>query len=64
MLPSIMLRKRKKPPADRANINSGKPWSAMDLSDTPVEWIADFLCRDRAEVEAQIAALEETTPPE
>jgi len=24
-----MLRMRKKPPADRPNINSGKPWSGM-----------------------------------
>lgn len=45
---------RKKPPADAPNINSGKPWSELDLEDLryclaagePAEQIADFLCRD------------------
>ena len=60
-----MLRMRKKPPADMPNINSGKPWSEMDLDDLtnclmlrePVEQIADFLCRDIEEVEAKVAEL-------
>ena len=42
---------RKKPPSD---INSGKPWSELDLRDLrycleagePVEDTANFLCRD------------------
>jgi hypothetical protein len=47
------------------NINSGKPWSGLDLDD--LEWgiehgqsadrIADFLCRDVEEVEAKIAEM-------
>lgn len=57
---------RKKPPAGMPNINSGKPWSDLDLSDLrqcvrerqSVGDIADFLCRDREEVVAKIAALE------
>jgi hypothetical protein len=28
-----MLRLRKKPPADRPDINAGDPWSEMDLAD-------------------------------
>jgi hypothetical protein len=28
-----MLRMRKKPPSDRPNINSGQPWSEMDMAD-------------------------------
>ena len=28
-----MLRMRKKPPADMPQVNSGKPWSEMDLAD-------------------------------
>ena len=62
---SVMLRMRKKPPADMPNINSGKPWSEMDLADLadclklgePVEQIADFLCRDAEEIEAKMAEL-------
>jgi hypothetical protein len=52
---------RKKPPADAPNINSGKPWSELDLQDLryclaagdPVEDIADFLCRSVDEVLAK-----------
>jgi hypothetical protein len=57
--------RNKKPPADMPNINSGKPWSGLDLDD--LEWgiehgqsadrIADFLCRDVEEVEAKIAEM-------
>ena len=47
------------------NLNSGEPWSEMDLYDlryglqigTSVEELADFLCRDTAEVEAKAAEL-------
>jgi len=60
-----MLRMRKKSSAEMPNINSGKPWSEMDLADLanclefgePVEQIADFLCRDVEEVEAKVAEL-------
>ena len=60
-----MLRMRKKPPADMPNINSGTPWSEMDLADLtdclklgePIEQIADFLFRDAKEVEAKVAEL-------
>ena len=46
-------------------VNSGKPWSEMDLVDLanclelgePVEQIADFLCSDAEEVEAKVAEL-------
>ena len=56
---------RKKPPADAPNLNSGKPWSELDLSDLryglaageTVEAIAEFLCRDVAEVRAKTAEL-------
>jgi hypothetical protein len=52
------LRMRKKPPSDRPNINSGQPWSEMDMADLfdmhesgmPVEKIADYLCREVDEV--------------
>jgi hypothetical protein len=48
-----------------ANINSGKEWSAMDLFDlqnglrlgTPLEEMADFLCRDIDEVRSKEAEL-------
>jgi len=47
------------------NLNTGKPWSDMDLADlahdlmlgTSIEAIADFLCRDLDEVRDKIAAL-------
>ena len=60
-----MLYLRKKPPADAPNINTGKPWSALDLSDLryclaanePAEAIADFLCRDVAEVRDKTAEI-------
>jgi hypothetical protein len=56
---------RKKPPADAPNINSGKPWSELDLEDLryclaadwPAEDIADFLCRDVDEVRAKTAEI-------
>jgi hypothetical protein len=46
------------------NVNSGKPWSQVDLADLAycldADWsiadIANFLCRDRDEVQAKIAA--------
>ncbi len=48
----------------KPNLNTGKPWSPMDLEDlrnerdlkTPVERIAQFLCRDVGDVEAKVAA--------
>jgi hypothetical protein len=48
------------------NVNSGKEWSEMDLADLQqcvalgesVDKIADYLCRDRDEVAAKIAALQ------
>ena len=59
-----MLYLRKKPPADAPNINTGKPWSALDLqylrclaAGEPAEKIADFLCRDVAEVRAKTAEI-------
>jgi hypothetical protein len=56
---------RKKPPADAPNINTGKPWSPLDLQDLryclaagePVDDIADFLCRNVDEVRAKTAEL-------
>lgn len=44
------------------DINTGKPWSEMDLCDLEnciergdsIEQIAEFLCRDREEILAQI----------
>lgn len=50
------------------NINSGKPWSAMDLSDlrnglhigAPIEELADFLCHDVEEVRAKVGKEEES----
>jgi hypothetical protein len=51
---------------DRLDLNSGTPWSEMDLFDLancvrlkdPVEKIASFLCRSRREVRQKIAELE------
>jgi hypothetical protein len=45
---------------------SGKPWSATDLADlrndlrlgTPIEEIANFLCRELNEVERKAAEIE------
>jgi hypothetical protein len=56
---------RKKPPGDAPHINSGKPWSELDLADlrqclilgASAELIADFLCRDVHEVRAKSAEL-------
>ena len=56
---------RKKPPADAPNINTGKPWSEMDLADLkfclatgwPAEEIANFLCRNVDEVRAKVAEI-------
>jgi hypothetical protein len=53
---------------DRLDLNSGTPWSEMDLFDLancvrlkdPVEEIASFLCRSRREVREKIAELERT----
>jgi nucleotide-binding universal stress UspA family protein len=57
-----MLRMRPKPPAGLPTINSGKPWSAMDMDDldellrqdAPIDEIAEFLCRELGEVEAKV----------
>ena len=54
---------RKKPPSGLETINSGQPWSALDVADldelvtdrVPVADMADFLRRDVEEVEAKIA---------
>jgi hypothetical protein len=53
------------------NVNSGKPWSEMDIRDLKVALqysrtvaeIADFLCRDVEEVEAKIAELRRHCDP-
>ncbi len=47
------------------NVNSGKPWSPVDLYDlrqglgrgTPIDQVADFLCRDVSEVRAKASQL-------
>jgi hypothetical protein len=60
-----MLRMRPKPPAGLETINSGEPWSAMDLADleefmtdgASAAEIADYLCRTVGEVEAKLASL-------
>jgi hypothetical protein len=59
---SGMLRMRKKPPADRPDINAGEPWSETDMADLdellndgmPVPEIASYLCRSVDEVERKI----------
>jgi hypothetical protein len=51
---------------NRADMNSGKKWSQMDLLDLancirlndPVEEIASFMCRSRREIREKIAELE------
>ena len=53
---------------DRPALNTGKPWSEMDLFDLgncvrlrqPVEKIATFVCRSRREVREKIAELEQS----
>ena len=53
---------------DRPDLNTGKPWSEMDLFDLAnsvrlgdsIEEIATFLCRSRREVRDKIAELEQT----
>jgi hypothetical protein len=60
-----MLRMRPKPPAGLPTINSGQPWSELDLADLrgelrlgkPLAEIAEFLCRSIEEVEAKAAEL-------
>jgi hypothetical protein len=60
-----MLRVRKKPPSGLETINSGKPWSAIDMADLEefltdgrqVTDIANYLCRTVEEVEAKIVSL-------
>jgi hypothetical protein len=50
---------------DRPDLNTGKPWSEMDLFDLansvrlgdPIVEIAGFLCRSRREVRDKIAEL-------
>jgi len=52
---------------DRPDLNTGEPWSEMDLFDLansirlgdPVEEIATFLCRSRREIREKIAELEQ-----
>jgi hypothetical protein len=52
---------------DRPDLNTGKPWSEMDLFDLancvrlrqPVEEIAGFMCRSRREVRDKIAELKQ-----
>jgi hypothetical protein len=47
------------------NVNSGKPWSPLDVYDlrqglghgTPIEQVADFLSRDVSEVRAKASQL-------
>jgi len=47
------------------NVNSGKAWSQVDLYDlrqglgsgTPIDQVADFLCRDVPEVHAKASQL-------
>jgi hypothetical protein len=59
----IPLRMRK---SDRPNINSGQPWSEMDMADLfdfhesgmPIEKIADYLCREIDEVQTKIDEVE------
>ena len=51
---------------NRADMNTGKKWSQMDLLDLancirlndPVEEIASFMCRSRREIRDKIAELE------
>jgi hypothetical protein len=53
---------------DRPDLNTGAPWSEMDLFDLancirlrqPVEEIAGFMCRSRREVRDKIAELEQS----
>jgi hypothetical protein len=60
-----MLRMRPKSPAGLPTINSGQPWSDLDLCDLDdllleqrtIAEIAQFLCRDVYEVQAKIAEL-------
>jgi hypothetical protein len=52
------------------NLNSGKPWSEMDLADLwncmrlgdPIWKIADFLCRDADEVREKVAEIDLNYP--
>jgi hypothetical protein len=61
-----MLRLRKKPSANMPDINSGKPWSPMDMADLfdfhetgrSAADIADYLCRTPEEVQAKIDEVE------
>lgn len=47
------------------NVNSGNPWSSVDLYDlrqglgrgTPIDEVADFLCRDVSEVRTKALQL-------
>jgi hypothetical protein len=53
---------------DRSNLNTGNPWSDIDLLDLanclrlqePVDEIATFLCRSRREVRDKIAELQQS----
>jgi hypothetical protein len=53
------------PDDDRPDLNTGKPWSEMDLFDLansvrlgdPIKEIAGFLCRSRREIRDKIAEL-------
>lgn len=58
----MLLRLRKKPPANMPDINSGTPWSEMDLADleellgsgTSIESVASYLRREPEEVEIEV----------
>ena len=53
---------------DRPDLNTGKPWSEMDLFDLaisvrlgdPIDEIAGFQCRSRREIRDKIADLKES----
>jgi hypothetical protein len=53
---------------DTPDLNTGKPWSEMDLFDLansvrlgdPIDEIAGFLCRSRREVRDKIAELKQS----
>jgi hypothetical protein len=57
-----------RPDEDRPDLNTGEPWSEMDLfdlansvsSETPLREIAGFLCRSRREVRDKIAELKQS----
>jgi hypothetical protein len=60
-----MLRLRRKPPAGLPTVNSGQPWSELDVSDLrelrregrSIAEIGEYLCREVEEVEDKAAEL-------